>query len=169
LYRNKDDGTIGYDNQAPYKALLDKFTDLYQNYNGRKVAPKVPTSFKDIIIPTLPEKIISTVCAKSSPQGEVIMENRYNQLLTETQTELIREHDRHFAVVYEYFKRIFVSGKDSKGELTVTLNKVFTKDSQGARTELENIIRDARGIIAQHYIAVEELYFGTINKILNSV
>ena len=96
------------------------------------------------------------------------MEDKYNQLLTEAQKELIDEHNKHFGVVYEYFKRIFVSGKDSKGELTVTLNKVFTKDSQGARAELENIIKDARGIIAQHYIAVEELYFSTINKILTS-
>ena len=169
LYRNKDDGTIGYDNQAPYRALLDKFTDLYQNYNGQRAAPKPANSFTDIIIPKLPEKIITTICSKSSPQGEVIMEDKYNQLLTEAQKELIAEHNRHFGVVYEYFKRIFVSGKDMKGELTVTLNTVFTKDSQGARAELEKIIKDARGIIAQHYIAVEELYFGTINKILNSV
>lgn len=170
LYRNKDDGTIGYDNQAPYRALLDKFADLYQNYSFvQKGAQKTVNSFTDIIVPKLPEKIITSICAKGSPQGEVVMENKYNQLLTEAQAELIKEHNRHFAVVYEYFKRIFVSGKDMKGELTVTLNKVFTKDSQGARAELENIIKDARGIIAQHYIEVEEMYFSTISKILNSV
>lgn len=170
LYRNNDDGTIGYDNQAPYRALLDKFADLYQNYSFvQKGAQKPVNSFTDIIVPKLPEKIITSICAKGSPQGEVVMENKYNELLTEAQAELIKEHNRHFAVVYEHFKRIFVSGKDMKGELTVTLNMVFTKDSQGARAELENIIKDARGIIAQHYIEVEEMYFSTISKILNSV
>ena len=166
LYRNNDDGTIGFDNKAPYRALLDKFTEVYQLFNGHKPVTKAINSFSDIIVPKFDDKIIGRICSRSSPQGEVILEDKYNEILTAAQAELIKEHNAHFNTVYEFFKRIFVSGKDLKGELVMSLNTIFTKDSKGARIELENIIREARGILAQHYIAVETLYYTTVYKLL---
>lgn len=166
LYRNNDDGTIGFDNKVPYRALLDKFTEVYQLFNGNKPVTKAINSFADIIIPKFDDKIIGRICSRSSPQGEVILEDKYNEILTSAQAELIKEHNSHFNVVYEFFKRIFISGKDIKGELVVSLNTIFTNDSQGARTALENIIREARGILAQHYIAVETLYYTTVYKLV---
>jgi len=161
LYRNKDDGTVGYDNQLPYKNLLDGFNNMYKT--GKTGSVK---SFSDIYIPGLPDKVVATLCSKSTTQGDVILEEKYTRILEGAQAEILEKYKAHFAVVLNYFKSIFVPGKDAKGTIMVNLSELFTKDSgEGARAELENIITSARGQIAQHYIEVETIYLKAISDI----
>ena len=160
LYRNNDDGSIGYSNQAGYKALVEKFASVYNNDKTRQV-----TSFADIVISKLPEKVINSICVKSSPQGDVIMEDKFNNALLTAQNDLLELYKKHFGFVIEIFKKIFVPGKNAKGEIAVSLNEIFMKNTEGARNELEQIILVARGNLAQHYIAVEERYSVAINDL----
>jgi len=166
LYRNSEDGKISFANQAAYHALMAKFNEIYDTYSAEN--SETAASFNDIVIPNLRELIVNKICPKSSPQGDIIMEDKYYPILVAAQNDLLALYKKQFAFVIEIFKQIFLPGTNSKGEITIQLNNLFVNNTEGARAELEKIIVVARGTLAEHYVNVEQRYLGAIYDIMGA-
>lgn len=164
LYRNSDNGEISFDNMERYNSLLKKFNDIYSVLTENKLREKPLKSFADIVIPTLSDNVLKDFCIAKSPHGEVMLGDKQATFET-AQKAILLEYNSHFEFVIGFLKQIFTTGIDGRGEITIALNDIFSKNSLGARGEIENFILVARGKLAEHYTKVEELYINAILKL----
>jgi hypothetical protein len=173
LYWNRDDGTADQENQVKLSYLVNELNTLYLQHTTVKpnLATKknTPTSFMDISTPPVNEAIRNLFCAKRTAQGEVLLDPKFAPILLAAQTEIFELYKAHFDKAHELLTRIFLTSvRNSQGETKVTFSDTFTKSSKGARAELEDLIRETRGVIAAHYVAVETRYYGAIQELLNA-
>jgi hypothetical protein len=167
LYFNKDDGSMTSENRAGLKALVDDFIGIYQGAAPPKnTQGKVPSTFDDVYMPPISEPLKALLCGKRTAQGDVMLDPVSSQILESAQSAILAAYKAHFENAYALLNRLFTIGKTETGEQTVRFADTFAKNPGSARVVLEEIIREARGVIAAHYIDVEHIYADTIKELI---
>jgi len=167
LYFNKDDGSMTPENRDGLKALVDDFIEIYRGAAPVKnTQGKAPATFDDVYMPGISEPLKALLCGKRTAQGDVMLDPVNAQILESAQSAILAAYKAHFENAYALLNRLFTIGKTNTGEQTVRFADTFAKNSGSARVVLEEIIREARGVIAAHYVSVERIYADTIKELL---
>ena len=169
LYFNKDDGTMTPENKDGLKTLVDAFISVYQGAapakNAAKNTQKAPATFDDVFMPPINEAVRNLLCSKKTAQGDVMLDPESAQILESAQLAILAAYKSHFENAFELLTRLFTIGKTETGEQTVRFADAFAKNPGSARVVLEDIIREARSVIASHYIEVETIYSDTVKEL----
>ena len=70
----------------------------------------------------------------------------------------------YFESAFSILQRVFATSKNSSGQTVVNFSNEIQKSGKGARATLEEIISQARGLIAGHYLKIEETYLKAIQE-----
>ena len=171
LYFNRDDGTPSPENQQKLTDLVGAIRSLYLQYYPAKQkntnAAKPATNFLDVSTPPMNEAIRNIICSKRTAQGDVLIDAKLAPILAKAQKEILDEYKVHFENAYNLLIKIFVTQKNASGETTVKFSDAIINSPKGARAELEDTIRVARGVIANHYMGVETIYYEAIKEVIN--
>lgn len=169
LYFNKDDGTMTPENKEGLKTLVDAFIGVYQGVtpakNAAKNSQKPPATFDDVYMPPINEAVRNLLCSKKTAQGDVMLDPESAQILESAQIAILSAYKTHFENAFGLLNRLFTIGKTETGEQTVRFAEAFAKNPGSARQVLEEIIREARSVIASHYIEVETIYTDTVKEL----
>lgn len=165
LYFNKDDGTPTPENTAKLADLVKAFRTLYQqNSPPPKVAPNTPKSntFSDLYLPPVNSSINTLLCTWSTAQGEVMMKPAVANVFQKARDSIVGLQKAYFENAFSILKRVFTTSTNSSGQTVVNFSDEIEKSGKGARATLEEIISQARGLIAGHYLKIEEIYLAAI-------
>lgn len=147
---------IGTGAMVPYVSANKSITDV-ESFENVKFTP-LPSQLGAFCGPkngnSRPRKIYST-----DVRG--ILLDAHKTLRALYDTHLARVRDLCTTKIITYKKR----GEYRDEPIEWILNPVFATDPRGSNAVLEDIIREGRGLIANHYIAVETVYRNTIDKI----
>lgn len=171
LYYNRDDGTPDVENGKTLAKLSAEFNTIYENATqgstGRaKNTTKSISDFADIYVPADSTALRSRICANTSAQGESQITNmEIATILSQAQNEIIEKYKAHVDAAYTMLKSLFEIGIIN-GETVIKFTDDFTASAKGVRARLEEeIIPNARTLIANHYIEVEEIYYNALSAI----
>lgn len=171
LYYNRDDGTPDVENVKTLAKLSAEFNTIYENASqgitGRvKNTTKSISDFADIFVPADSTALRSRICANTSAQGESQITNmEIATILSQAQNEIIEKYKVHVDAAYTMLKTIFEIGIIN-GETVIKFTDNFTASPKGVRARLEEeVIPNARTLIANHYIEVEEVYYTALSAI----
>lgn len=171
LYYNRDDGTPDVENAKTLAKLSAEFNTIYENASqgitGRvKNTTKSISDFADIFVPADSTALRSRICANTSAQGESQITNmEIASILSQAQNEIIEKYKVHVDAAYAMLKSIFEIGTIN-GETVIKFTDDFTASAKGVRARLEEeVIPNARTLIANHYIEVEEIYYTALSAI----
>jgi hypothetical protein len=171
LYFDKDDGTARPENQERLTLLVTKLRSLYEMHSPPPKAGNVKrgyTSFADVIMPPLNEVFRDKICNKKTAQGDVMLEAAFAPILEKAQKDIQALYKSHFDAAFAILMQLFIVTKSPLGESLIGFSDSFTKSEKGARQALEDLIREARGVIAAHYIAVDTIYYTAIQDVLKA-
>lgn len=167
LYFNKDDGTPTPENTAKLADLVKAFRTLYeQNSPPPKVTPNTPKSntFSDVYVPPINSSINTLLCTWSTAQGEVMMKPGVALVFQKARDTIVGLQKAYFESAFSILQRVFATSKNSSGQTVVNFSNEIQKSGKGARATLEEIISQARGLIAGHYLKIEETYLKAIQE-----
>jgi hypothetical protein len=167
LYFNNDDGSMSQDNKANLQTLVSAFANIFQTSTASK-NKAAPATFEDLNMPPINEAVKNLLCGKRTAQGDILLNPLSAQVLESAQTAVLASYTRHFDNAYQILGRLFTLGKTEVGEPMVKFSDEFTKNPGSARVVLETIIREARSVIASHYIEVETIYADAMKELVKS-
>lgn len=167
LYYNKDDGTSTPDNRAALKNLALDFKKIFQINAPAKPGDqlKEPETFADVYIPPVNEAVRNVLCSKRTAQGDVLVDQFAAAVLESAQMAILESYKRHFEVAFTILNELFKVDSRPSEEPRVMFADIFVKNPGSARNVLEDIIKRARGSIANHYIEVETIYSQAIQQL----
>jgi hypothetical protein len=116
-------------------------------------------------MPPINEAVRNLLCSKKTAQGDVMLDPESARILESAQVAILAAYKSHFENAFELLTRLFTIGQTETGEQTVRFADAFAKNSGSARIVLEDIIREARSVIASHYIEVETIYIDTVKEL----
>lgn len=112
---------------------------------------------------------VSTFCGKvTSTFGKrSTSEQRQIEILTTAHKKLRDLYDAQIVKISETMLRVLIlpTGKGYRSAPHLELNPIFRNHEAGALVALEEIIADARKLLADHYFEVEKVYRGALNAI----
>lgn len=167
LYYNKDDGTANPENKAALKNLASDFKKIFQINAPPKAGerPGEPETFNDVYIPPINEAVKNTLCAKRTAQGEILLDQYGSSILESAQMAILESYKRHFETSFAILNELFKVESRPSEEPKVMFAEQFVRNPGSARGVLEEIIKKARGSIANHYIEVETIYSQAIQQL----
>jgi hypothetical protein len=123
---------------------------------------------KFAIVPTELDPYCKQVAPNRSARntGErTVVSPEDKEILLTAYSKLRDLYDRHLQDVVDMLKKVVIPRKTSYGQMpTLELAPEFETDERGAMVFLEERIKEARGKIAAHYLAVEQVYSGALNN-----
>jgi hypothetical protein len=111
--------------------------------------------------------VLRKFCRTSSPSHlrDVDLASQ-QRILKSAYDELRKLYDSHLETIIKLLQLVFhLEDIGYKQDPRIALNDVFVKHPQGAQVALEEIIAKGRAIIAEHYLQVERIYKGAIEKL----
>jgi hypothetical protein len=166
LYFNKDDGTPTPENLSKLTSLVATFRTLYQkNSPPPKVvlnASKLSNTFSDVYLPPVNSSINTLLCTWSTAQGEVMMKPAVANVFQKARDTIVTLQKAYFENAFGILKRVFTTSTNPSGQTVVNFSDEIEKSGKGARATLEEIIGQARSLIAGHYLMIEEVYLAAI-------
>jgi hypothetical protein len=166
LYFNKDDGTPTPENLSKLTSLVATFRTLYQkNSPPPKVVPnasKLSNTFSDVYLPPVNSSINTLLCTWSTAQGEVMMKPAVANVFQKARDTIVTLQKAYFENAFGILKRVFTTSTNPSGQTVVNFSDEIEKSGKGARATLEEIIGQARSLIAGHYLMIEEVYLAAI-------
>jgi len=171
LLYDKDDGTATTENSATLKSLANAFNKIYRsaplgNIGLAKLNRTVDIiDFDSVYTPAVGDFVEKTFCVKRTAQGDAVVEQKYAEIMSKAQDDLIRMYKEHLEECHKLLKSLFVMEKVGSENVIKFANN-FINAKAGARNELEdNIIPTAITLIANHYIEIETKYFDTLTEL----
>uniref|UniRef100_A0A6C0KVE2 Uncharacterized protein n=1 Tax=viral metagenome TaxID=1070528 RepID=A0A6C0KVE2_9ZZZZ len=166
LYFNKDDGTPTPENTTKLADLVATFRALYQkNSPPPKLAAntsKLSNTFSDVYLPPVNSSINTLLCTWSTAQGEVMMKPAVAIVFQKARDSIVNLQKAYFENAFGILKRVFTTSTNPSGQTVVNFSDEIEKSGKGARATLEEVISQARGLIAAHYLKIEEIYLAAI-------
>lgn len=163
LYYDRSDVTMDSRTEEEYKQMVDSFSSVMDfdpasgserklsNYNFR------PAS----------DEIRKSVCVTAEKGGWSIREPKKKEILMDAHVRLHVLFENHIKSCLDILLKI-MSLEVSEGYLSkpkIQLDSIFTKDKQGSLHALEEFIKEARQMLAKHYLEVETIYQNALNEI----
>lgn len=123
---------------------------------------------KFAIIPTELDPYCKQVAANRTVRNtgdRTVVSGEDKEILLTAYSKLRDLYDRHLQDVVDILKKVVIPRKTSYGQMpTLELTPEFETDERGAMVFLEERIKEARGKISAHYLAVEQVYTGALQN-----
>jgi len=162
LYYERDDGTASPENQSK---LANLAAELNSIYNTGSTNPAI-RDFMDVRTTPVNQALRNGFCGKRTAQGDVLVDAKFAAILQKAQTAILEEYREHFEQAYALIGKIFVTVKNPSGQSIIKFSDEFSKSSKGARAQLEEAVTLARGLIAHHYVTIEQIYATAMKDIV---
>jgi hypothetical protein len=141
---------------------------------GAKVlAPYVPTgaavsSFENLAFLKTPPQLsafCTKVAATAGKRGTSVPDHK--RILTEAHKALRDMYDAHIKAAIDILRKV-LSAKSAgyRAAPFLELDERFRTHERGALVALEEVIKEARGLISNHFLAVEKVYRGALNALV---
>ena len=106
-------------------------------------------------------------CATSSHSHVRSIDSPAKQKIVKLAYDELRSlYDSHLEKVVQLFQLAFhLDTTGYQKDPRIVLNNIFVTHPQGAHVALEEIIAKGRALLSKHYLQVERIYQGTIQKL----
>lgn len=171
LFFDKDDGTASPENVDLLKRLATEFNKIYSSAPlGNSGLPKNDrprniVDFDGVYMPPLGKYVEDNFCVKKTAQGDSVVDQKYADIMSKAQDEMIKKYKEHLDECHKLLKSIFIMERIGT-ENVIKFTDDFINAKKGARNELEeNFIPVASTLIANHYLEIEKMYFDTLTEL----
>lgn len=171
LFFDKDDGTASQENLDLLKRLSLEFNKIYSSApignsglpkNNR---PRDVVDFTGVYMPPVGKYLEDNFCLRKTAQGDSIVQQKYADVMSKAQDELIKMYKEHLNECHTLLKTMFIMERVGT-ENVIKFTDTFINAKNGARNELEEtVIPTATTLIANHYLEVERKYFETLSEL----
>jgi hypothetical protein len=122
-------------------------------------------SFENTAFESRPKQLAS-YCEQPSEQTR---NSTDKAILRSAHTALRQLYDTHMEKVVPLIRKVLIPKNAGYGvQPKLVLSDIFTTDARGALVVLEEIIKEARALLSNHYLAVEKVYRGALNQLKES-
>jgi len=165
LYHDLEDGKMSSKAIADCTETVGKFVTDKLVTPLKSVASATPSGFESVEFTSYPS--LREFCKKTSPSHiHTIDKAAQQQILKSAYDELRKLYDTHLEATIRLLQLAFhLEDIGYKQEPRIVLNDVFIKHPQGAQVALEEIIAKGRKMISEHYLQVERIYKGALQKL----
>ena len=165
LYHDLEDGKMSSKAIADCTETVGKFVTDKVVTPLKSVASATPSGFESVEFMSYPS--LRDFCKKTSPSHiHTIDTAAQQQILKSAYDELRKLYDTHLEATIRLLQLAFhLEDIGYKQEPRIVLNDIFIKHPQGAQVALEEIIAKGRKMISEHYLQVEHIYKGALQKL----
>ena len=91
-------------------------------------------------------------------------------ILMDAHRQLRELYDDQIKAVVEIIRKVMIPKNAGYGNLPIlVLSETFATDTRGAMVVLEEIVKEGRNLLANHYLAVEKVYRTALSKLKERV
>jgi len=165
LYHDLEDGKMSSKAIAESTETVGKFLKEKIVTPTQSAVSSTPSGFDGVEFTS--HSVLRKFCKTSSPSHlrDVDLASQ-QRILKSAYDELRKLYDSHLETIIKQLQLVFhLEDIGYRQEPRIALNDVFVKHPEGAQIALEEIIAKGRAIIAEHYLQVERIYKGAIEKL----
>ena len=152
--------------------------EMVAQFMGAKVAQTftplgatAPTRFDQIAFLETPSAMLKPFCAKVSQGVRTTRNPQHLSLLMNSHRQLRDLYDVHIKGCVELIRKMlsFAPSTGYRANPIVQLNSIFDKNEGGSQVALDGFIQEGRKLLANHFLATEKVYQGSLMKLSQSM
>jgi hypothetical protein len=164
LYFDRAEGGMETLTASECTSTMNNF--LSTNVIKKYVSPgNTIDSFENTAFESRPKQL-AAYCEQPTEQTR---NNTDKAILRNAHSTLRNLYDEHMQNVVPLIRKVVIPKHAGYGvQPKLVLSDIFTTDSRGAMIVLEEIIKEARALLSNHYLAVEKVYRGALSQLKES-
>ena len=161
LYVDLPTGDSDFNSAAECAKVVQRFVSNGLVDLGIPGGGESPTTFQHIKFKKMSGGILESICRTQVTGPRSVELEELKQVFTNTYIQLRDEYDAHIQTVLAILQKIVNFG-DGMTSTSITVERIFLEHPAGAQAALNEVIHQARAILAEHYLKVESLYQGVL-------
>jgi hypothetical protein len=164
LYVDLPTGDSDFNSAAECAKVVQRFVSDGLVDLGIPGGGESPTTFHHIKFKKTSGGILESICRTQVTGPRSVELEELKNVFTNTYIQLRDEYDAHIQNVLAILQQIVNFG-DGLSSSSITVERIFLEHRAGAQAALNEVIHQARRILAEHYLKVESLYQGVLTNL----
>jgi len=171
LYDDLPGGGTDSRSSAECAEMVAQFMGAKVVQNYTPLGATAPTRFDQIAFLQTPSAALAPFCTKVEQGVRKTKNPQHKSLLMAAHRQLRDLYDSHIKACVELIRKMlrFAPVTGYRDKPVIQLSPVFEKTNGGSQVALDGFIQEGRKLLAEHFLATEKVYQGTLRKLAQNM